>query len=322
MDFGSWLKQMRLERNMDLRTFANLVGINMSSVSRIENTRIQVTLSTAVHICERLEVTLFTLMQAMQGKALHDLEPPVIVEHEEILTTSDVQTFLEYISYDWHGGSTLLAELLNAIFASQTGPKSIPSGKNTHPFGPEDVNKLLIDVPLYRFELQYPQAIQAHDIWETYCKGGWLTFIDMGVYIKKVRKDVTFVRLRQNVHVSESVITRLESGSLERIKLIDVIMLDEQLDQGGKLLAMYWKTAQLSDELGQFLSQSKRRPTDFPFSMWKEQQVRLSEILTIICRWLQCGSQQERSLIADLHRKLEELTPRVDVVRVEGKTSL
>ncbi len=168
MDFGSWLKQMRLERNMDLRTFANLIGINMSSVSRIENTRIQVTLSTAVRICERLEVPLPMLMQALQGNALPDLESFVVTGREGVLTLSDVQAFLDYISYDWHGGSILLADLLNAIFVRQIGSRSMPLGKGTHLFGSEDVNKLLIDVPLYRFELQYPQANQADDIWETY----------------------------------------------------------------------------------------------------------------------------------------------------------
>ncbi len=293
----------------------------MSSVSRIENTRIQVTLSTAVRICERLEVPLPMLMQALQGNALPDLESFVVTGREGVLTLSDVQAFLDYISYDWHGGSILLADLLNAIFVRQIGSRSMPLGKGTHLFGSEDVNKLLIDVPLYRFELQYPQAIQADDIWETYCQGGWLTFIDIGVYIKKVRKDVTFVRLHQNVHVSESVITRLESGSLERIKLIDVFMLDEQLEQGGKLLAMYWKASHLSDELVQFLSQRKHWPTDIPFSVWKEQQVHLSEILTILSRWLQYGSQEERSFISDLHRKLEKLTLLVDGVRVEGQIS-
>ncbi len=322
MDFGSWLKQMRLERNMDLRAFADLIGINMSSVSRIENSRTQVTLSTAVRICERLEVPLPTLMQSLQGKALPDLDSLVVTEREGVLTLSDVQEFLEYIRYDWHGGSILLAELLNAIFVRQIGSRSIPLGKNIHLFGPEDVNKLLMDMPLYRFELQYPQTIQANDIWETYRQGGWLTFLDIGIYIKKVRKDVTFVRLHPNVHVSDSVISRLESGSLERIKLIDVVMLDEQLEQGGKLLAMYWKASHFSDALVQFLSQSKHSPTDIPFSMWKEQQVRLSEILTILCRWLQYGSQQERSLISDLHRKLEKLTQLINSVGLEGQTSI
>src|SRR6266567_613983 len=97
MDFGSWLKQMRLERNMDLRAFADLIGINMSSVSRIENSRTQVTLSTAVRICERLEVPLPTLMQSLQGKALPDLDSLVVTEREGVLTLSDVQEFLEYI---------------------------------------------------------------------------------------------------------------------------------------------------------------------------------------------------------------------------------
>jgi transcriptional regulator with XRE-family HTH domain len=39
MNFGEWLQQERLQRNLDLRAFAGRVGIDISTVSRIENMR-------------------------------------------------------------------------------------------------------------------------------------------------------------------------------------------------------------------------------------------------------------------------------------------
>src|SRR6266705_3173256 len=125
MDFGSWLQQMRLERHMDLRTFAELIGVNMSTISSIENSRMQVTLATAIRICERLGVTLPTLLQAMQGKPLSDLEPQDVSEREGILILSDVLAFIGYIGHDWQGGCTLLSKMLNAIAVKQMSSRTI-----------------------------------------------------------------------------------------------------------------------------------------------------------------------------------------------------
>jgi hypothetical protein len=108
------------------------------------------------------------------------------------------------------------------------------------------------------------------------------------------------------------VLARLEEGALERIKLNDILLLDEQLEQGGKILVMYWRASQLHEEVMHFLSGSTLRPEDMPLSVWITQQMRLISIFTILCRWFQQEDQKERGWMKELRQQLLQSTSLVE----------
>lgn len=324
IELGQWLQQERVKQGIDLRTLSELTGIDIGTISRVENSRTQATLATGVRLCEGLGVTPSSLLEALGRKSSVDLDSADASGCEAIPTLSDVQAFLKYIGTDWHAGCLLLADMLNMIASIQlrsgvTGNREMP-----HLFVPEDVDKFLIDLPLYRFELVYPPHLRADDIWRVYRCGKWLSITDVGISIRRLRseKHVPLIQMQHAVKISDSVLARLEEGVLERIKLNDVLMLDEYLEQDGKVLAMYWKAYQLDRTMTQFLTESGSQQKTLSFTNWIKRQERLVFIFTILCRWSQLGDQKERlemdTLLGRLHQHaslVESTSPSGDASR-------
>lgn len=248
MDFGQWIRSIRKEQQLDIRALAIRTGVEASTISRVENTRTQVTLSTAIRICEGLGVTAIGLIQAIQGKQLLLTEDTSLPPNDAIPTLHDVESFIISYRTNPREGYLLLSNILNKVLSLRDIDIELSKRDNTYPFTPEGVRSLLFHSTVYQFEIQYPSDIEPKDILAIYKQGGVLTLVDIGIYIKKVRrqKQVTLAHLEDTAKVSTSVLSRLETGSMEQVKLADTLKLDEQLEQGGKLLAMYWRAHQLN----------------------------------------------------------------------------
>ena len=316
IELEQWLQKERTKQKIDLRTLSNKTGIDIGTISRIENMRTQATLATIVRLCEGLGVGLSTLLEALQQKPDVDLDSTDTSDCEAIPTLNDVQTFLRSISNDWQAGCLLLADMLNTIASIQLRSGFMDSQGVSHLFVPEDVDKFLLHLPLYRFELVYPPRLAADDIWRIYRCGGWLTVTDVGMYIKQVRSEKPFssARPQHTAKISGSVLTRLEEGVLERVKFSDVLLLDEQLEQDGKLLAMYWKAYQLSREMTEFLSERGHQQKNLPLSPWIGRQERLLFMFTVLCRWSQLGDQHVRFEMDTLLKRSLQSTSLVESI--------
>lgn len=323
IELGQWLQRKRLEHGLDLRTLSEQTGIDISTISRVENMRTQATLATVIRLCEGLAVTLSMLLRALQRPSSVDLDSVETSGCEAIPSLGDVQTFLRYIGDDWQAGCVLLADMLNLVAAIQ-----IRSGFTDHRavprlFVPEDVDKFLIDLPLYHFELVYPPRFTAEETWKIYHCGGWLTITDVGNAIKMLRseKRAPLMRLQHAIKISDSVFARLEEGVLERIKFNDVLMLDDYLEQDGKVLAMYWKAYKLYMEMTDFYSESSHQQNTLSITNWIEQQERLVFIFTILCRWSQLGDQAARLGMDELLRRWYQSSSLVDSTSATGDAS-
>lgn len=322
IELGQWLQRERVKNGIDLRTLSEQTGIDIGTISRVENIRTQATLVTVVRLCEGLGVTPSMLLEALQQKQSVDLDAVDPLGCEAIPALSDVQAFLRYIGNDWLAGCLLLADMLNMIASiqirSSSGQREFP-----HLFVPEDVNKFLIDLPLYRFELVYPPHFRAEDTLKIYRCKKWLTILDVGTFIRKLRneKRMPLMRLQHAVKISDSVLTRLEEGVLDRIKLNDVLILDEYLEQDGKILAMYWKAYQFDRAMTEFLTERGQQQKNLPFVNWMEQQERLMFIFTILCRWSQLGDQKERLEMDDLLGRLHQSSRLIESTSTVGDTS-
>lgn len=296
---------MRLERKMDLRTFATNVGMDSSTISRIENARMQVTLTSAAHICEGLGVPLSLFLESLQNRAWYSIAsyPPSV--DNVMPTLTDVLAFLRYVQNDWQGGYTFLAELLNTIDTLYISQAEERKRRVKHVYVLEDVEKLLSDSLLSHFELEYPPHIDAPDIWEIYQGGGLITVTDIGVYLKKIRQQmhVPLAQLQDVVKLSDSALSRIESGSWERIKLRDVLLLDEQLSQEGKVLTLYWHLYYCNEALSRF-SQTVYPSEDEFASRQREQQMRLVSLFVTLCRWLYQSYGYEQTWMSTLRQKL------------------
>ena len=312
MDFGAWVHSLRNQRGIDIRAFAHLVGVDASTISRVEHARSQVTVWTAVRICEGVEATPVDLLWVLQGKHPQWATGLQVRQESGVVTINDVVAFLCYMHQSWHEGCTWLTSLLNWI-ASQEQRHATPR-KAVSLIVPEDIEKLLQDSRLYQFKIHYPEAMRAEEIWEIYLQGGALSLVDIGVYIKQARRSrqVTLSGLEESGKVSASVLSRLETGALERVKLNDVLTLDSQLGQEGRLVAMYWRACTLMEKIEQAHQPEKQSGREIPASQdQREQQMRVVELFLTICRWLSCLYGSDTSWIKEFRQRFEQATQEV-----------
>src|ERR1700686_4108005 len=95
MDFGKWIQSVRKERRLDMKTVAERSGVETSTISRVENSRTQVSLSVAVRLCEGLELSASDLFQVWRGRRIPELEWKRDALSEAIPTINDVEVFLQ-----------------------------------------------------------------------------------------------------------------------------------------------------------------------------------------------------------------------------------
>src|SRR6266704_6520350 len=265
MDFGAWVRSIRDRREMDVRAFAHLVGVDASTISRIEQARSQATLSTAVRICEGIGMTPSNLLWALQGKRPKWTEGYYITRESEVITINDLEAWLSSLRRHWQEECISLTSLLNRI-AAHSDDGGLTSGETALLIVPEDIEKLLQDSRLYQFKIHYPEDMKADVIWNIYMDGGALSLVDIGAYIRQARRTrrVTLSGLEESGKLSASVLSRLEAGVLERVKLIDVLTLDEQLGQEGKIVAMYWRACSLMDTVARVHHQDLQIEAEAP----------------------------------------------------------
>lgn len=276
MDFGEWIKSLRKDLRLDIQSLAERSGVEASTISRVENARTQVTLLTAIRLCEGLGVTVEDVLKVVYGNHATSDDQEQRSGTPLVPKISDVERFLSYFHRNEEQGKAGLAYLLNKIVSKSRSASEVVEGGTFRLFVPEDIQKLLLDTSVYRFEIQYPPAIASKDILFIYLRGGVLSLTDVGEYLKKLRheRQVTLEQMEERVKLSPSILSRMESGFTEQIKLSDVLLLDKQLVQEGTLLSMYWEAYSSYERL------IRHRAT-------AEKDLKLTMLFIIVCRWLQ-----------------------------------
>jgi transcriptional regulator with XRE-family HTH domain len=243
--FGRWLEQTRFEREMDLAAFAGQTGVSTATISRLERGEAQVTLMTALHLCDGLQVPLAALGKICLERIAPELEDIGNREIRHILTLHDLLAYRDYCRRDWRSGSLLLVDVLHRSASTDpTVTDRTGQAVQVMPlhFGPGDVEKLLAQVSSAPSAvLDLPHLVPTA-LWNLAAAGGVVTFPDVGAYLKHLRlmDDLTLQSLQQAVAIPFTVLGRLEQGVIERVKLATVIALDRQWRQEGRVLALFW----------------------------------------------------------------------------------
>lgn len=310
MNFGQLIQKIRREQKLDIQTLAKQTGVDASTISRIENARTQPTLGTTIRICDGLGITLPDLLLALQGRYMASIEPKRVIDGEAVPKASDVEAVIEYFRQDWQRGCTWLAHLLNRIVLVRNGSERTNERFRAQFFVAEDINKLLFDSSVYWFELRYPSEMEPEDILDIYSQDGVLTVADIGAYLKKVRreKQVTLASLEDSVNFSDSALSRLETGSMERIKLSEVLKRDEQLGQEGKILALLWQAYKSSEGFMHKQQQMNNGRSAVSTASWTKEEIKLTAVFTIACRWVQVLRLKDASLRNELRSSFHQLS--------------
>ena len=165
MDFSQVVKRIRKELGFDLRTFAAQTGVDATTISRIENAKAQVTLSTAVQICEKNGISPTELYYALLGKHVLYLEQREPELDKVIPTERDAETLIFHFRKNRHHCALYLTGILNRLVSLSKRSYKLDENGEELQFVPESFTQLLFDAPFYRFELQYPTYLKAETIW-------------------------------------------------------------------------------------------------------------------------------------------------------------
>ncbi|MDM8520287.1 helix-turn-helix transcriptional regulator [Anaerolineales bacterium HSG6] len=228
--FGKWLQDQRKRKGFLLDEFANKTNVDVGTISRLENGRTQATLVTCISLSERLEYSAYDMYSFLQDDAEAKLDETLRPESGGIA----IKQVLELLAKEQAGSIDvlqLLVDKLNGIsaFALQTNaPRT---------FTVDDIRQFLFTSPLYSYQLHYPATMPADLVVEIYQQGGILILEDLQIYIQWLKAtSETHLNRRQN-----SILDRLVMGNVDRIKLSDLLELDQLFEVKGELFCLVWE---------------------------------------------------------------------------------
>jgi transcriptional regulator with XRE-family HTH domain len=297
MKFGPWFRKYREEvLGMDLRETADLTDVDASTINRIENERTQPTLDTVVRLFDGLGLDWTQLLTDMVGAdRVTQLRAWPQQNTDQVLTLDDVTGFVDFFDAQPDDASFWLAEHIGAI--------AFTAARDHHDLIPaiaaEDIAKFLAPPsPVFDFALHYPPDLDPAVIRTNFVNGGVLTFQDVGAFIRGRRRQTakSLATMRDKTRKSTSMLARLESGSLVRIKLADILSVDQELDDGGELLAMFWRVAEQREEFVDAVT-------------WDGRKYNVADVALLLittCRWLQIQRGANVSWLRDLREMLRE----------------
>src|SRR5258706_3650704 len=295
MDFGSWIRSLRQAQGLDIRALTKLTRVEGSTISKVENGQTKLTLLTAIRLCEGLGVNVTDVLTVVSGRGVFGGQQECSTKATSVPTRDDVEQFLTHFHRNRAEAELWLSNLLNRVVSLSRSAENRDEVKSSQLFGPADITMLLMDSPIYRFEIQYPSSITAGHILTIYQQSGLLSPVDLSEYVRRVRRErqVTLEGLEKAAKLSMSVLLRLESVVIEHIKMADVLLLDQLLGQEGILFSMYWDVYRFYDTMVQRYGDAA------------EQNMRLVSIFLTACRWIQSMDQYDSSWLVDMRSNMQ-----------------
>ena len=294
MEFGEWLQNIRKEQELDVRSIAEKTGVDSSTISRTENLKTETTLYTAFRISEGMGVSLSDLLKILEGHRFPLLDGTFFVEDSTVLTFQGIESITNAFRADQKQVAALLADHLNSILdeinLDHARRRELFVDYETIPYVPSDIEKMLFRSPLsFRIDLKYPSQMKPDTILYTYQRKGALIQHDAETYITKILP-------KSQIRLPILSPSRIGAGTLlERIKFSEVLQLDMQTEQGGKIIGMYWEACRFYatfTTLPQRLTYEQLALFDLPnervlVSRRAEWVTRLAVICLLIYRWYQ-----------------------------------
>jgi transcriptional regulator with XRE-family HTH domain len=320
--FGSWLRQLRVQRQLTLQDLAQDTITDVGTISRIERGNTQPTLITVVRLCAILRISpdeLLTLLARPEHRYCGVIEPQALFEkffHLDIpmphhrsnqniqksscqqaiteinvLRPADVMQFVERYTEDATALRPALANMFNFVMTSLG--EETDSSSNTDSrlsFSEHDIDKLTVMMQYFTWMVPLPK-MSIETLVTIHQHGGAVIAEDIEIALNDIHKNLATVRLQLNAteqHTSiekylDKSTERLSTTTLDRIRLDTVLELDEVLGENGGLLKAYWYVCLLYLEVNGFPPSPMWRAV----RAWSEPQRRLAAFLVALCRWSQ-----------------------------------
>jgi len=165
---------------------------------------------------------------------------------EDALGIQDIELFLSYNGSDAILGIKELSRYYARVIIG-THPETINSEEIMQQ-SKEWVAKSLNPPAMSPQKIDLdPDNIEPREFENILNKGGVLLLPDCGLYLSTIRKrsKISRLALQPMTSVSDSTISRLETGEITRIRFADIVSIDAALAASGKIIAMFWCAALL-----------------------------------------------------------------------------
>jgi transcriptional regulator with XRE-family HTH domain len=305
--FGQWVLQYREDNGIGLRTIARSAKLNASTISRVERGMIDPTLMTAVRISQALDADPADFYSYLSEKPY---DSPIWPEDEEleVLTIEDVLGFEMLATISPMSVEKILADKLNQI-QNKLKQDSLFTITAPYTFKSNDVIRLVSGSPLYEMSLQYPTSIMANSILDIYNKGGLVLRLDALAlirqqYAKQRDKGLQIKKGSEEAKISTVVNSSLEKEKGRKIKLSEVIRVDNVLADKGEILIMSWKALEFERE-AKLNPPPSTKYQDPLLSWWNLQCMKYGYMLIVISRWIEALDLSDSGWLDEIRSQMD-----------------
>lgn len=280
----SWLKSKRIKNNFDVMGLSFRSFVATSQISRIENNLSNITVNTLVGLGYGLdfglEEVLSVLKISSQGlKRKNKKEPnvqipPINDAYSIWLLFRDEAQKAKKLMYDGY----------------DQAQRSMGEGYSDEMSGAFEVVWQALQAHSDEFvPLPYPQEMELQQFSEIYSFGGAITNTDVGIFLAKKRVEIGISQreLAKKTKISHSVISRLESGSIERVHFEYAVRIDKALKMDGELLALVWEAGEYESGISllKYINEKNAVQQKLHYTEWEQTAKAWADAFITICRW-------------------------------------
>ena len=308
----NWLSEKRKEKGLNMTELAQQIGLTQSTLSRIETHNLQLTLFSAVRIMYALDLPWTELF--IQGFVKQDLPIPEIYRAQNqsgldfpCLLFGDLDT-LDTSGLLRRGLAPAIVRHLLSLFINKYDPsfgneKTVLLAANFYSFlnSPES-NDGLARQSIPDLDFRYPKDFPPERLRNIYLSGGVFTLLDLGRYVRYIRETgkMSLRQMATLVELTHPALSSFETNPADRVKLNDIIHLDNTLGLNGELVVFAWRTAELY--LGIYRTKTEISRIVNP---WANSEIRLIEKLITTSRLFQRYFPDDREWLNWYRREVQ-----------------
>ena len=280
----TWLKNKRIKSKLDVRELSLQSFVATSQISRIENNLSDITINTLVGLGYGLDFGLNDALNELKispyfpklknKKQLGTLIPKIEDAYSIWLLYRDEAQKAKGLMYD---GYYQIQNTMGEAKVSQA-PQSFDSVWEA----------LQADSDLF-VPLAYPISLNLSHFVEIYSHGGAITNSDMGICLAQKRLEIGLSQreLAKKTEISHSVISRLESGSIERVHFEYAVRIDKALKMDGELLALAWESGEYESGISllKYINEKSDAQQKLHYTEWEQTAKAWADAFITICRW-------------------------------------
>ena len=280
----NWLKNKRIKSKLDIRELSLQSFVATSQISRIENNLSNITVNSLVGLGYGLDFGLNEVLSELKistyfPRIKNKKQPGVLIPKIEdaysiwLLFRDEAQK-AKGLMYDGY------YQVQNII-----GDEN--ASKMTHAF--DEVWKALQADSIISVPLPYPADLERSHFDGIYAYDGTITNRDMGIRMaqKRLEMGLSQRELAKKTEISHSVLSRFESGSIERVHFEYVVQVDQALKMDGELLALAWGAGEYESGISllKYTNEKNIMQQKLHYTEWEKTAKAWADVFITICRW-------------------------------------